>query len=204
MKKFSEFSKKPVRRIYEQEEETQTGFSAAQMVTQPVKVQTNSVSVDQINQQVTEQQPTQEVENQEENQEQPKLEPSNEGVDVSKFFSKIFESKEMAHIYHLQVRGDEGSYAKHQALGDYYEEILELLDDTIEIYQGQYGLIEGYETIDTSSTKSKDSLAYFEELATWIKHARKCISEEDTHLHSMIDDIVCLIYKTIYKLRFMK
>jgi len=190
MKKFSEF-KRPIKRLYEQDE-TQAGFSAAQMVSQPQQSQ---------NQETEQPIQTEPVQNQEE---QPKLEPSNEGVDVSKFFSKIFESKEMAHIYHLQVRGDEGSYAKHQALGDYYEEILELLDDTIEIYQGQYGLIEGYETIDTSTTKSKDSLAYFEELATWMKHARKCISEEDTHIHSMIDDIVCLIYKTVYKLKFMK
>jgi hypothetical protein len=191
MKKFSDFNNKTIKRIYEQDE-TQAGFSAAQMVSQPQQAQ---------NQEAEEPVQTEPVQNQEE---QSKLEPSSEGVDVSKFFSKIFESKEMAHIYHLQVRGDEGSYAKHQALGDYYEEILELLDDTIEIYQGQYGLIEGYETIDTSTTKSKDALAYFEELATWMKHARKCISDEDTHLHSMIDDIVCLIYKTVYKLKFMK
>jgi hypothetical protein len=183
MKKFSDI-KRPVRRIYEQDETTM-GFSAAQMVTQP------------------NQEPNQEVE--QKNEEEPKqLEPSTEGNEVSKFFSKIFESKEMAHIYHLQVRGEEGSYAKHEALGDYYEEILELLDDTIEIYQGQYGLIEGYDIIDTSNTKSKEPLAYFEELAEWLKHGKKCISEEDTHLHSMIDDIVCLIYKTVYKLKFMK
>jgi hypothetical protein len=28
-------------------------------------------------------------------------------------FSKLFESREMAHVYHLQVRGDEGSHAAH-------------------------------------------------------------------------------------------
>lgn len=182
MKKFSDI-KRPIKKVYEQDESTM-GFSANQMVVQKDQ---------------------QEVENKEEVVEEPKqLEPSNEGNDVAKFFSKIFESKEMAHIYHLQVRGDEGSYAKHEALGTYYEEILELLDDTIEIYQGQYGLVDGYDTIDTSSTKSKDSLAYFEELAEWLKHGKKCIAEEDTHLHSMIDDIFCLIYKTIYKLKFMK
>lgn len=182
MKKFSDI-KKPIRKIYEQDESTM-GFSANQMV-----VQTNQPVV---------------VEEEEVAEEPKQLEPSNEGNDVSKFFSKIFESKEMSHIYHLQVRGDEGSYARHEALGSYYEEILELLDDTIEIYQGQYGLIEGYDIIDTSSTKSKEALAYFEEFAEWLKHGKKCISEEDTHLHSMIDDIFCLIYKTIYKLKFMK
>jgi hypothetical protein len=194
MKKFSDI-KRPIRRIYEQDESTM-GFSANQMLEQPIKIQTSSVSVGEIEKN---------VQVQKEVIEEPKQQDSNKEVNnVSKFFSKIFESKEMSHIYHLQVRGDEGSYARHEALGVYYEEILELLDDTIEIYQGQYGLIEEYETIDTSSTKSKDALAYFEELSEWLKHGKKCISEEDTHLHSMIDDIFCLIYKTIYKLKFIK
>lgn len=124
--------------------------------------------------------------------------------DVAKFFSKFFESKEMAHVYHLQVRGDEGSYAGHKALEGYYEDVLDMIDDLIEIYQGQYGLVSGYDIIDTSDTKTKDPVDYFEELGEYIKHAKKCISEEDTHLHSLIDDIVCLIYKTLYKLKFNK
>jgi hypothetical protein len=127
-----------------------------------------------------------------------------EGSSVTQFFSKLFESREMAHIYHLQVKGDQGSYATHEALGDYYEEIVEILDDTIEVYQGQYGLVDGYDVIDTTDTKSKEPLAYFEELAEYIKHGKKCISDEDTHIHSLLDDVVCLIYKTIYKLKFLK
>jgi hypothetical protein len=132
------------------------------------------------------------------------LEPSTEGKDVSNFFSKLFESREMAHVYHLQVRGDEGSFARHEALGKYYEGILEFIDDIIEIYQGQYGIVENYDVIDTSATKSKEPIAYFEETAEYIKHARKCIKDEDTHMHNIIDEIVALIYKTLYRLKFNK
>ncbi len=42
---------------------------------------------------------------------------------VSLFFSKLFESREMAHVYHLQVSGDEGSYAAHVALNSYYDDV---------------------------------------------------------------------------------
>lgn len=142
----------------------------------------------------------------EQNQEIEKTDIQNisENNDVVKFFSKIFESREMAHVYHLQVRGEEGSHAAHKALEEYYEDILELLDNTIEVYQGQYGVIDGYDIIDTSDTKTKDFVAYFEEVADYIKHAKQCIVEEDTHTHSLIDDIVCLIYKTLYKLKFTK
>ena len=79
-----------------------------------------------------------------------------------------------------------------------------LIDDLIETYQGQYGIIEEYDVIDTKDTKSKDTIEYFNELARFVKEERKCINLEDTHLHSVIDDIVVLVYKTLYKLKYTK
>lgn len=127
-----------------------------------------------------------------------------EGSNPSKFFSKLFESREMAHIYHLQVNGEMGSHAKHTALGDYYEGVLGFVDDLIEIWQGQYGIIEEYDTIDTTETKTKDTIEYFNELARFIKEERKCIPADDTHLHNIIDEVVALVYKTLYKLKYNK
>jgi hypothetical protein len=127
-----------------------------------------------------------------------------EGSDPSKFFSKLFESREMAHIYHLQVNGEMGSHAKHTALGDYYEGVLGFIDDIIEVWQGQYGIIEEYDTIDTTETKTKDTIEYFNELARFIKEERKCIPTEDTHLHNIVDEVVALVYKTLYKLKYNK
>lgn len=127
-----------------------------------------------------------------------------EGSHPAKFFSKLFESREMAHIYHLQVNGDMGSHAKHTALGDYYDSVLGFIDDIIETYQGQYGIIEEYDVIDTKDTKSKDTIEYFNELARFIKEERKCINAEDTHLHNIIDEVVALVYKTLYKLKYTK
>jgi hypothetical protein len=129
---------------------------------------------------------------------------SSEGGDVVKFFSKLFESREMAHIYHLTVKGEMGSHAAHTALGDFYEGILGFIDEMIEVYQGQYGIIEGYETIDTSSTQSKDKIEYFEELANFVKTEKKCIKPEDSHLLNIVDEAVALIYKTLYKLKYNK
>jgi hypothetical protein len=128
----------------------------------------------------------------------------NTSVDPAKFFSKLFESREMAHIYHLQVNGEMGSHAKHTALGDYYDGVLGLIDDMIEVYQGQYDIIDGYDVIDTKDTMSKETIEYFNELATFIKAERKCFNNEDTHLHNIVDEVVALVYKTLYKLRFNK
>jgi hypothetical protein len=186
MRKFTDFGgKKPVKKINEASVEFQpvSGQNGEPVTANLPGVQVGGVELDKTDDEIA---------------------GTTESNDVSTFFSKLFESKEMANVYHLQVRGDEGSYAGHMALQGYYENVLELIDDVIETYQGQYGLIEGYDIIDTSETKSKEPIAYFEELGEYIKHAKKCISEEDTHLHSIIDDIVCLLYKTLYKLKFNK
>lgn len=124
-------------------------------------------------------------------------------TDISKFFSKLFESREMAHIYHLQIQG-EGSYAGHIALNDYYDGILDLIDTLIEVYQGQYDIIENYDIINPDITLSKDKIDYFIELADFIKNNKNCILPEDTHLLSIVDEVLILIYKTLYKLKTLK
>lgn len=143
------------------------------------------------------------------NQQTP-AQQSSETTDTQKsgivqFFSKLFESREMAHIYHLQVKGEEGSFAKHKALGEYYEGVVGLIDDIIEIYMGQYDVIEGYDSIDTTPTRSVDPVEYFNGIASYIKSERsKCISSEDTHLLNIVDEIQSLIYKLLYKLKYNK
>ena len=138
--------------------------------------------------------------------EQPEPQPeTNEGPGSPvSLFSKLFESREMAHIYHLQVNGEMGSHAAHTALNDYYDGILDLIDTLIETYQGQYGIVDGYDVIDTNTTRTKEKVEYFESLVEFVKHGRKAISAEDTHLQNIVDEVVALIYRTLYKLKFTK
>ncbi|MCK9475602.1 MAG: DUF5856 family protein [Candidatus Muirbacterium halophilum] len=124
-------------------------------------------------------------------------------TDIAKFFSKLFESREVAHIYHLQIQG-EGSYVAHLALNEYYDNILELIDELIEVYQGQYDIIENYDIINPDITLSKDKIDYFIELADFIKNNKNCILPDDTHLLSIVDEVLILIYKTLYKLKTLK
>lgn len=134
---------------------------------------------------------------------EPKAETSGETT-VVKFFSKLFESRQMAHIFHLQVKAEMGSGWEHDALKEFYDGILDFADDLIETYQGQYGIVEGYEIIDTASTGQMKSLDYLKQTVEFIRSERKAISSEDTHLHNVIDEIVALFYKTIYKLTNLK
>lgn len=183
MKKFSQIDKrKPVKKINEQEETQEV-----------VDANANKDQEDQKDEHPVVPNLPENIQGQEK---------ENIGTDAVKLFSKLFESREIAHIFHLQVKGDPGSYAAHMALGEYYEGVLDLIDDLIETYQGQYGTVEGYDTIDTKNEKGH--VEYFEELAQIIKSERKCISTEDTHLHNIIDEVVALTYKTLFKLKYNK
>ena len=184
MRKFSEFKHK---RINEQEISLATGSEAIKTDGKTVITSSELMS------------------NQDDNQPATEEKESSETSGASKFLSKMFESREMANVYHLQVKGEPGSYAAHIALNDYYDNILELIDELAETYMGQYDVINDYQTIDTSATNSKDKLEYFSELSEFIKSNRNTLfSQEDTHLQNIIDEMVSIVYRTMYKLKFMK
>ncbi len=191
MKRFSDIQRNKIRRINEADD-----------VKANLPQDYNELSKEELIKLMTgaNRQPENEVEDKKEERE----ENASESGDVVKFFSKLFESREMAHIYHLTVKGEPGSHAAHTALGEYYDGILGFIDEMIEVYQGQYGIVEGYETIDTSDTRSRDKIEYFEDLAKFIRTEKKCFDAEDTHIMNIVDEAVALIYKTLYKLKYNK
>lgn len=112
--------------------------------------------------------------------------------------NKIFEAREMAHIYHLKT----DSKSKHDAFEDFYEEAIEHLDLLIEVYQGQHGIIEPekYQTI--KSEYNDDYIEYFE---NFVENLKSCdFPDEDQHLIAIIEDMIILTYKTLYKLKYLK
>lgn len=120
--------------------------------------------------------------------------------DVSVFLSKLFESREKSHFFHLQT----DSFSKHKALEDYYTSILELIDLLSEVYTGQYGIVKDY-TILSEDNSETDEIKYFETLVESIKSGRyEYLSKDDTHLQNIIDEIVSLVYRTLYKLKNLK
>jgi DNA-binding ferritin-like protein len=122
-------------------------------------------------------------------------------MEVVEFVNRLFESREQAHVYHLQS----DTYAKHEALQEYYEDILDFIDDIVEVYQGQYDLIGDYDVIKANDIDKSDVVKYFQDLAEFVKKGRfEAFKEEDMHLQAIFDEVIALIYKTIYKLRFLK
>jgi DNA-binding ferritin-like protein len=119
---------------------------------------------------------------------------------VVKFVSTMLASRTQAHIFHWQVM-DQSSYAEHKALQGYYEDIVDLIDDFVESYQGKYGIITGYES-PANFREGGNPLMYFMGLSQYVEAVRKTLPQ-DTYLQNQIDEIVALIESTKYKLQFL-
>lgn len=119
--------------------------------------------------------------------------------DFAELVSILLHSRTQAHTLHLQTE----SYAEHKALQGYYEGIDPLVDGLIESYQGKYGIIKGYQSMDIEEWESTEkTTSLLKELCDKVIELKDCC--EDSYLQNQIDTICELINSTIYKLRFLK
>src|SRR6056300_1399432 len=98
----------------------------------------------------------------------------------------LMQSRTQAHIYHLQTP----SYAKHIALNEYYEGIIDLIDSLVEAYQGKYEILKGYKMLGTLSDleDDEDIVEYFEKIAKYCELKRAKLPQEG-FLTNVYDDI---------------
>jgi hypothetical protein len=114
------------------------------------------------------------------------------------FVGHLFLARDVAHSVHLNTR----SYAKHKALGTFYDEIVDLADSFAEAYQGRHGLIG---PISLQSAKKNGNIIEFlqDSLAEIEENRYKFCDEKETAIQNIIDEIVALYLSTLYKLRFL-
>lgn len=112
------------------------------------------------------------------------------------FLSTLLHSGTNAHFFHWATN----SYSQHKALGQFYEEVIDLVDDLAEAYFGVYGQIKEFP--NTYHTPV-EPVAYLESLQKFIKEARPDLPKE-TELIQLVDNIADLVDTTVYKLKFLK
>jgi DNA-binding ferritin-like protein len=120
---------------------------------------------------------------------------------VGLLLGTLMQSRNQAHIYHLQVQGV-GSYAAHKALNKYYDQIVDKIDGLAEGIQGRYGIITGYRMADTIR-EDNNARMYFDGLSKFVEGIRKQIPQ-DSYIQNQVDEIVDLIESTKYKLKFLQ
>lgn len=117
---------------------------------------------------------------------------------MADFIGMLFLGRDVAHSVHLNTR----SYAKHKALNEFYDEIVDLADGLAEAYQGRHGLI-GSITLH-SAKKSSNIVEFLQSQLDEIEASRYDVCDKsDTALQNLIDGIVELYLSTLYKLKFL-
>lgn len=114
------------------------------------------------------------------------------------FVGMLFLARDVTHSVHLNTR----SFAKHSALGSFYDEIVDLADKFAETYQGKYGLIGPISLM--SAKKTSNVVEFLQDQVDEIEAIRyKVVDKDCTPLQNIIDEIVGLYLSTLYKLRFL-
>lgn len=115
---------------------------------------------------------------------------------AGEFIMRCFEARTAAHVMHLKTT----SYAQHKALQEFYESVIPIVDRFAETYQGEYGLIEDYPAV---KKQHDDPVKMMSDLGKWIEEGRDEISD-DTCCQNIIDEVLAVVYSTLYKLKFLK
>ena len=118
-------------------------------------------------------------------------------VTVGEYFLTLFHSATNTHLLHLQSR----SYSQHQALGAYYDAVVDLIDSLIEAYQGKNETIVEYPV--GYKPPVSDALTELKNISAYVQ-ANRGVVGSDSELQNIGDEIQALIDSTIYKLTFLK
>jgi hypothetical protein len=114
---------------------------------------------------------------------------------MAMFAATMLHSATNTHFFHWST----DSFSKHMALGAYYDEVVDLVDDLVEAYMGCY---EQIKTFPSVYHQPKEPVKYLESLKNFVADARKDLPQE-TQIQNIIDEIAQLIDSTLYKLRFL-
>lgn len=125
--------------------------------------------------------------------------------------ARCFAARTAAHFAHLTT----SSFAEHEALGGFYDAVATGADEFAECYQAVFGRITEFPSIRPSQGDIKTALS---DLRTWIATNRDecCESFDDkdaesaesddvdcTELANLIDNILAVVDRALYKLRFL-
>jgi hypothetical protein len=116
---------------------------------------------------------------------------------ASELVALCFAARTAMHIAHLRST----NYAEHIALGDFYDAIAGLADGFIECHMGITGQMASIPAM--MPDQSTPPLTYLGTLRAWVASNRSSASEGNTELENTIDEILTLIDRTCYKLKFL-
>lgn len=116
---------------------------------------------------------------------------------IEEFIARMLAIRDASHVAHWAAKGP-GSYAQHVALGEFYDGLIDLLDNYVETYQGYFGLIGEVKPLPYYR---KDIIKQIQAEAKWLGENCDGVCQENQALENLYQEIEGLFAKTYYKLR---
>lgn len=114
------------------------------------------------------------------------------------YITQLLQIHNQIRILHWQT----SSYAEHKALGNLYKDMDDLIDNFVEVRSGQYGISKAKNNFNISmeNIEKCNPKKCIEEGVSVLKQIYKSVSEEDTELKNILDEMIAAMRKTRYLL----
>ena len=113
---------------------------------------------------------------------------------IKELITKSFKARNAAHANHWTT----SSFSQHEALGEFYENLIDMLDKYVEAYQGTFGQLE-------QAPEQVDDIAKFlRKDLLWLNSNRKEIARGVPALENILDEMVAVYMKTLYKIENLR
>lgn len=113
---------------------------------------------------------------------------------IKELITKSFKARNAAHANHWTTN----SFSQHEALGEFYENLIDMLDKYVEAYQGTFGQLE-------QAPEQVDDIAKFlRKDLLWLNSNRKEIARGVPALENILDEMVAVYMKTLYKIENLR
>lgn len=112
---------------------------------------------------------------------------------IEELVARVFATRNATHLAHWATK----SYAEHQALGAFYDALIDGIDAVVEAHQGAFGLIGNVKP----TVADKDDIAeHIKDEARWIEANREKLSGGVRAIENLIDSLTDSYLTTYYKL----
>lgn len=116
---------------------------------------------------------------------------------IEELISRVFYARNVAHFEHWNANGV-GSNARHMALGEFYDAVIDAIDALVEAYQGAFELVGPPKA---PKTKADEILLILVEDSGWIEKNHEAICKGNRAVANLLDGVTEVYLKAIYKLR---
>lgn len=114
---------------------------------------------------------------------------------IEELVSRVFAARNIAHLAHWKTK----SFSQHSALGSFYDSIIDQLDQIVEAFQGQFGLI-GSVNLNAAPAKT-EIVSFIQAELEWLNANLEEICKENCAIENLVENLMNTYQTTLYKLK---